>query len=295
VLLCFLVVQVAQPTQETSDGGPDLEPGETATLFYRRALAALATAGVPHLVGGGFAFAHYTRVRRYTKDLDLFVRPQDAEWAVGTIAEAGYRAEIVAPHWLGKAYSGQAFVDIIFSSGNGVCVVDDQWLEHAEPSHVLGMPVLLSPVEEMIWSKAFVLERERYDGADIGHLLRARGPVLDWERIVRRFEPHWHVLLSHLVLFWFTYPSERPAVPRWVMRELLQRLDGELDSAVPDRPVCQGTLLSSRQYLVDVEEWGLSDARLDPEVQMTKADVALLTRSIRAEEANGRAKAGGGR
>jgi hypothetical protein len=288
-------VQVAQQP-ETTEGGPALEPGETATLFYRRALSALAAAGVPHLVGGGFAFAHYTGVRRYTKDLDLFVRPQDADWAVGTIAEAGYRAEIVAPHWLGKAYCGQEFVDIIFSSGNGVCVVDDQWLEYAQPSHVLGMPVLLSPVEEMIWSKAFILERERYDGADIGHLLRARGRALDWERIVRRFEPHWHVLLSHLVLFWFTYPSERAAVPRWVMRELLQRLEGELDSEIPDQPVCQGTLLSSRQYLVDVEEWGLSDARLDhPEVQMTKSDVALLTRSIRAEEARDRTKAGGGR
>jgi hypothetical protein len=291
-------VQVAQKTEETPSSGRELEPGETATLFYRRALAALSAAGVPHLVGGGFAFGHYTGVRRYTKDLDLFVRPQDAEWAVGTIAEAGYRAEIVAPHWLGKAYSGQSFVDIIFSSGNGICVVDDQWLEHAEPGHVLGMPVLLSPVEEMIWSKAFVLERERYDGADIFHLLRARGRGLDWERLVRRFEPHWHVLLSHLVLFWFTYPSERAAVPRWVMRELLQRLQGEmeLDPEVPDHPVCQGTLLSSRQYLVDVEEWGLADARLDhPEVQMTKADIALLTRSIRAEEASGRAKAGGGR
>jgi hypothetical protein len=286
-------VQVAQITA-TPQSCP-LDPGQAAGQFYRRALAALASAGVPHLVGGGFAFAHYAGVSRYTKDLDLFVRPQDAKWAVRTIADAGYRAEIVAPHWLGKAYSGDAFIDIIFSSGNGVCVVDDQWLEHAQSGQVLDIPVRLSPVEEMIWSKAFVLERERYDGADIGHLLRARGRQLDWKRLFARFDPHWHVLLSHLVLFRFSYPSEREVIPRWVMQALLARMHEEVDSAAPEQPVCQGTLLSARQYLPDVEQWGFRDARLEPDGQMTAADIAQLTRSIRAEEDHGRTKARRGR
>jgi hypothetical protein len=274
---------------------PPDQPGEAAAQFYRHALAALASAGVPHLVGGGFAFAHYTNVHRYTKDLDLFVRPQDAEWAIGTIARAGYRAEIVAPHWLGKAHSGEAFIDVIFSSGNGVCVVDDEWLVHAEPGQVLDVSVLLSPAEEMIWSKAFVAERERYDGADIGHLLHARARGLDWERLFRRFDPHWHVLLSHLVLFRFAYPSQRDAIPRWVMQALLARLQRELDSPAPEEPLCQGTLLSARQYLPDVEQWGFRDARLDPPVQMTAADIAKLTREIREDEADARNKAGGRR
>jgi hypothetical protein len=290
-LLLHVVVQAAEMTEEPA-AVPSTQPGEAACRFYRRVLNALSSAGVPHLVGGGFAFSHYTGVRRYTKDLDVFVRPQDAEWAVGTIIQTGYQAEIVAPHWLGKAYSGQEFVDIIFSSGNGICVVDDAWLQHAERGQVLDVPVLLSPVEEMIWSKAFVLERERFDGADIGHLLRARGRELDWERLLRRFEPHWQVLLSHLVLYQFAYPSERSAVPRWVMRALATRLGQAVEEPVSEEPVCQGTLLSARQYLVDVEQWGFADARLGPEVQMTKADVDQLTRSIRADEANGHGKAG---
>jgi hypothetical protein len=267
-------------------------PGRPVILFYRNVLAALAAARVPHLVGGGFAFSHYTGVRRFKKDLDLFVRPGDAAWAARIIARAGYRAEMVAPHWLAKAHCGEAFIDIIFSSGNGVCVVDDQWFDHAEAAQVLDMPVQLSPVEEMIWSKAYVLERERYDGADITHLLRARGRVLDWKRVLRRFGPHWPVLLSHLVLFQFAYPTERGAVPGWVMRRLLRWTEKDLDSAMPDRPVCQGTLISARQYLPDVEEWGFDDARLDPAIQMTAADIALLTRSLRAEEEHGRTKAG---
>jgi hypothetical protein len=284
-------VQAAELTEQTSDIGPT----EVARRFYQEAIVALARAGVPHLVGGGFAFMHYTGVYRNTKDLDLFVRPRDAERAVAAVSAAGYRSEIVAPHWLGKAHCGDAFIDFIFSSGNGVCLVDDEWFAHAEVARVLDMPVLLNPVEEMIWSKAFVLERERYDGADIGHLLCARGEELDWGRLFRRFEPHWHVFLSHLVLFQFSYPSERALVPRWVMRELLGRAERELDSAPPEQPVCQGTLLSARQYLPDVEQFGFRDARLDPAVRMTEADIDLLTRSIRQQEADGKDKTGSGR
>jgi hypothetical protein len=259
------------------------ELGE-ARLFYQRVLGALAEEGVPVLIGGGFAFSNYTGIQRYTKDLDIFVRPDDAEWTLATIAEAGFRSEMVAPHWLGKAFSDQAFIDIVFSSGNGVAVVDDEWFEHAEAAEVLGTSVRLSPVEEMIWSKAFVLERERFDGADVAHLIRARGKGLDWERLFRRFDRHWHVLMAHLLFFRFSYPSERALVPRWVLRGLMGRLQHELESDVPDHQVCQGTLLSARQYLPDVELWGYHDARLDPDVQMTAADIALLTSSIRAQE-----------
>jgi len=261
---------------------------EGATLgFYRRVLGALLAEQVPFLVGGGFAFSHYTGIQRYTKDIDLFVRPRDAEWALGTMAAAGFRTEMVAAHWLGKAFCEDAFVDLVFSSGNGVAVVDDEWLGHAIAAPILGLNVQLCPVEEMIWSKAYVLERERYDGADIIHLIQARGRQLDWQRMFRRFDDHWQLLFSHLLLFRFVYPSHRSLVPRWVMRALMGRLRRELGSGAPDRPLCQGTLLSARQYLIDVERRGYDDARLDPAVQMTAADIAQLTRSIRAEEGHG--------
>jgi hypothetical protein len=259
-------------------------PSDEARRFYGDVLQALNRAKVPFLVGGGFAFSHYTGIKRWTKDLDVFVRPRDAEWLLGTIAQAGHRSELVAPHWLGKCWCGDAFVDVIFSSGNGLCVVDDEWFVHADEADVLGHRAWLCPVEEMIWSKAFVLERERYDGADVCHLIRARGTELDWERMFRRFDRHWHVLMSHLVLYRFAYPSERSAVPRWVMRGLLGRLQRELETDVPDQRTCHGTLLSARQYLVDVEEWGFRDARLDPEVSMNPSDIELLTRSLRAKD-----------
>jgi hypothetical protein len=94
-----------------------------------------------------------------------------------------------------------------------------------------------------------------------------------------RFEPHWRVLLSHLVLFGFIYPGEQSLVPQWVMDQLLARL-AEEGSARPAKPVCQGTLLSREQYLEDVGPQGYRDGRLRPLGNMSQTEVARWTAAI---------------
>jgi hypothetical protein len=254
--------------------------------FYRRVLQHLRDAKVPYLVGGAFALACFTEIRRYTKDLDLFIKREDFERVTDVLGRAGYRTELTFPHWLGKVYEGEAFVDLIFGSGNGAAPVDDAWFEHATPALVLGMPVRVSSPEEAIWSKAFIMERERYDGADVAHLLRECADQLDWTRLLQRFGPHWRVLLSHLVLFGFIYPAERTRVPAWLMDELVQRLAREAHAPPPRTDLCGGTLLSREQYLVDVEQQGLRDARVVPAGNMTPEDVAQWTRAIPGREAS---------
>ena len=44
--------------------------------------------------------------------------------------------------------------------------------------------------------------------------------------------------------------------------------------------ICRGTLLSRAQYLVDVNEWGYKDVRLEPRVAMSEDDIAHWTRAI---------------
>src|SRR2546421_11845684 len=93
--------------------------------FYCRTLTVLAPTGIDVLVGGAYAFARYTGIERHTKDLDIFVRPADAPRTLRTLAAAGYQVENTFPHWLGKAFCGDFYVDVIHSSGNGVATVDD--------------------------------------------------------------------------------------------------------------------------------------------------------------------------
>ena len=258
---------------------PLLTTPETAEL-YRTALEMLNRSGVPYMVGGTYAFHYYAGIARTTKDFDIFVRRQDTQRVLDVLNKAGFKTEIAFSHWLAKAHHGEKFIDVIFSSGNGVAEVDDEWYAHAVDVDVLGVPVKLCPPEEMIWSKALIMERERYDGADVAHLFRHCSGLLNWERLVTRFGAHWRVLLSHLILFGFIYPGERALIPAAVMREMLNRLLAELDVPTRDSKVCQGTLLSRAQYLVDIDEWGYEDARIEPRGNMTEEQVEVWTAAI---------------
>ena len=251
--------------------------------FYQSALRYLRKGNVPFLVGGAYSYARHTGLERHTKDFDLFVRPSDCDRALETLSAAGYSIERPFPHWLAKTYSGEHCIDLIYGSGNGIAVVDDDWFAYAVADRVMDTDVLLCPVEETIWSKAFVMERERYDGGDIAHLLRSAGRDLNWQRLLDRFGPHWRVLLSNLVLFGFIYPSDRETIPNWVMEELTSRLKQEAATPAPTDRVCQGPLLSRAQYLVDIEHWGYADARL-AHGYMRADDIELWTDAIATED-----------
>lgn len=259
----------------------ELDPQTRA--FYCQLMDILGKSQLPFLVGGGYAFERHTGIARQAKDLDLFIRPDDCPRILEVLSESGYQTEVTAPHWLAKAYSdsGEDFVDFIFNSANGHGAVDDLWFEYAVEEEVLGMPVRLCPVEETIWSKAYVMARDRFDGPDVAHLIRACSEQLDWSRLLRRFGDHWRVLFSHLILFGFIYPGERSHIPNWVMDDLFQRLQQEVNSPSEAEKVCQGTVLSPLQYLVDVEQWGYQDARVQPVGNMTEAELSQWTTHLK--------------
>jgi hypothetical protein len=169
---------------------------------------------------------------------------------------------------------------MIFSAGNGVAVVDDLWFKYAVPEKVLGMDVKLIPAEEMLWSKGLIMERERFDGADVAHVLHAVGPRLDWRRLIDRYAAYWRVLYAHLTLFGFIYPSDRDRIPKWVMEELGNRLANETKQPPPKEKVCNGTIISRQQYLKDVTDWGYKDARLRPLGNLSAGEIAHWTKGI---------------
>jgi Nucleotidyl transferase of unknown function (DUF2204) len=252
---------------------------QDTNTFYRRTLHVLSDAAVPFLVGGSHAFLEYTGIVRNTKDFDLFLRRDDMDRAMRALQDAGYRTELTFPHWLGKAWQHEDFVDLVFNSGNGVCRVDDGWFDHAVETQVLGMPVKIVPCEELLWQKAFIMERERFDGADIMHILRARGAQLAWDRLLGRFGDRWPLLYTYLVFFSFVYPGEAQALPAAVLDDLAARHVALRAAPASDR-VCQGTLVSRAQYLIDIGQYGYADARLAPRGSMSAEDAIFWTWAI---------------
>jgi hypothetical protein len=94
------------------------------------------------------------------------------------------------------------------------------------------------------------------------------------------------VLLSHLVLFGYIYPGERDKIPTEIIDDLIARLRSEQRTTGANR-ICNGTLLSRKQYLLDIQERGFLDARLQRRVHMNAKDIAHWTRAI-AKEQNAR-------
>jgi hypothetical protein len=256
-----------------------VEPTDSQPASFRRCLLSLADAGAPTLVGGATAMTAYCGVQRVPKDLDVFTRSGDLLAVLEILRRAGFHTEIPYQHWLAKAYDHDgSFIDVIFNSGNGNVPVDDEWFAHSSAAVAIGVPVALCPAEEMIWSKAFVMERERFDGADVAHLLLSCGPTLDWARLLRRFGEHWPVLLSHCLMFVYAFPDAAQSVPAWVMARLLGRVSLEHRGGETNR-LCRGTLLSREQYLPDLAR-GWHDARLPPTGSMSADEIEAWTQAI---------------
>ena len=194
------------------------------------------------------------------------VRRRDWPAIARALREQNIYTRLPFPHWLGKALHGKSQVDVIFSGGNGLTKVDDDGSRAASRPACSASTCSLSPPEELLWSKAFVMERERFDGADVLHLILAMVDDLDWRHLCERFRGHEKVLLAHVVLFQDVYPDHASRLPRWLIPALL---DAQDPAAMFSTRLCRGTLLSRAQYLVDVEKRGFADARRPPFGPMT--------------------------
>ena len=226
---------------------------------------------IDFLVGGAYALAHYTGINRDTKDFDLFLRPADVSLALAIWRNAGYTANYTFTHWLAKVKCGRVYVDIIFRSGNGLGAVDGVWFQQAREAIIFDTQVKVVPPEELIWQKAYIMERERFDGADVAHMLSALGEDLDWKRLVKRFGGDWRVLWSHLILFGFIYPSKRYLIPSELVKDFSTRVLKEQSKPFAGDPICNGTLLSRIQYEPDLQEF--LDARTATRSEMDDEEI----------------------
>jgi len=231
---------------------------EEARSFYKEAILLLKESGVPFMLGGAFALKVHTGVHRDTKDLDVFCRPKDFHKILKFFAAKGFETQLTDIRWLAKIFKGGYFVDIIFSTVNNICAVEDSWFEHAVKDEYSGEEVLFLSAEDLIWCKLYVQNRERFDGADVNHIILKAGKELDWKRLLNRLDrhEHWHLLLAQLVIFQFVYPSEfQDIIPEWLYKKLLKRAGSQYKLPPTVVKVCRGPIIDQTQYSIDIKEW----------------------------------------
>ena len=234
---------------------PSEAPEEQVGLF-RDVLEALERNRVPYAVSGAFALRQHTGICRYTKDLDLFLTAQNCDAGMRCLREAGMKCEVADPVWLAKARRDGYFVDLITGMSNGVIVVEDSWIQRAWPAVVYGVTTRVLAPEELVASKIFVTRRERFDGADIAHVIYGTHGNFDWQREMDLVGEHWEMLFWALVLFRYVYPGQSHYVPAEIWCELLRRFEREVRNPDP-KAQFRGSLVDDNMFAIDLNEWEL--------------------------------------
>lgn len=246
----------AKPLPVSSSTPPEFAPEQRQ--MYVEVLRLFAASCIPFAVSGAFALYQHTGIWRDTKDLDLFLDVADIPRALAALSSGGFETEVTDPVWLCKARQGDFFVDLITGMSNATITVQSDWIKRATEANVLGVSVKVLAAEELIASKLFVARRERYDGADIVHVIHGAAEKLDWARILTLLGEHWMVLLWTLILYQYIYPAHSKFVPRTLWNDLLSRLRNELEHPNP-HAVFRGSLIDDKMFSIDVEEWGMTN------------------------------------
>ena len=239
---------------------------EKQETLAREVLRALEHEGIPYAVAGAFALLEHTGICRTTKDLDLFLTAENWSAALRYLESHGFECEVCDPVWLAKVHRGNFFVDLITGMSNATISVEESWIRNARPASVLGIETRVLAPEELLVSKLFVTRRERFDGADIAHIIYGTQGKLDWGRILHLIGKHWEMLLWALILFRYVYPAKSDYVPALVWQELLGRFMKQISE--PDgQAKFRGSLIDDNMFAIDVKDWGLENLLEEYRVQ----------------------------
>jgi predicted nucleotidyltransferase len=151
---------------------------ETLLRVAGEAIGAIERRNIPYAFIGGVASALYGRPR-WTHDVDLFVRPQDADAVLDALGEEGFDIQRTDPFWLFKGIKEGVLVDVIFRS-TGDIYLDDEMLERSAVEVFKGIKMRVVAPEDLVVIKAVV-----HDEKTPRHWFDALG-ILDWDYLVRR-------------------------------------------------------------------------------------------------------------
>jgi hypothetical protein len=162
-------------------------PGETdleaLVEAMKKAAAALKDAGIPFVLAGGLA-AWARGGPESEHDVDFLVKPEDAERALQSLAEAGMKTERPPEGWLYKAYSGDAMIDLIFDPSGGR--VTDDVLARGDELEVMAMPLNVASLEDVMVTKLLAVNEQDPEYRSVLEVARALREQIDWSDVRER-------------------------------------------------------------------------------------------------------------
>jgi predicted nucleotidyltransferase len=156
---------------------------ETFLRVAGEAIQAVERRGIPYAFIGGVASALHGRPR-WTHDVDLFVRPDDADRVLEALAEEGFAVQRTDSFWLYKGIKDGVLVDVIFRS-TGDIYLDEEMLGRSSIEEFKGLRLRVVAPEDLVVIKAVVHDEKtpRHWFDALGIIAKAE---LDWDYLVRR-------------------------------------------------------------------------------------------------------------
>lgn len=187
------------------------EVAEELTDSLKRAVAALEGQGVPYLLGGGLG-CWARGGPPSSNDIDLMIKPADAERAQAALAGAGMRPETPPEQWLLKAWDGEILIDLIFEPSG--MQIDDEAIERGEELSVMAMQVRVMDLDDILVTKLLALDEHSADYRDLILITRSLREQISWEQLRERtgaspFARAFFVLADGLEIS--TVPAQAPS------------------------------------------------------------------------------------
>jgi hypothetical protein len=217
---------------------------------YHRVIQEARAAGIPFAFGGAFATAVYTGDLRNTKDFDFYILPSGRPPMIEAISRSGlqdyYDRLPYDRSWIYRASQGDIIVDAIWAMANQRAAVDSPWLTRGPEVTLRGERLRAIPIEELIWSKLYVLQRERSDWGDVLRLLDARAQSVDWDRLLSRMGEDTPLLTGAVSVLAWLDPDRARDIPGRVWGRIGLR---------PPQPAHDAELSRKRAGLLDSRPW----------------------------------------
>jgi Uncharacterised nucleotidyltransferase len=153
------------------------------TDSLKRSCAALEAQGIPYVLGGGLG-CWARGGPPSSNDIDLMIKPEDAERAQGALAEAGMRPDTPPEQWLLKAWDGDILIDLIFEPSG--MRIDDEVIERGEVMGVMAMQIRVMDLDDILTTKLLALDEHSADYRDLILITRSLREQIDWAQLRER-------------------------------------------------------------------------------------------------------------
>jgi predicted nucleotidyltransferase len=150
------------------------------------AVATLRDRGVPFVLGGSLA-AWARGGPEPQNDLDLMLKPADADAALEALANAGMRVERPPEEWLYKAWRDEVMIDLIFKPAG--IEVNDELLGRADTISVAAVATPVMALEDVMVTMLCAIDEHALDYSRLVAIARALREQIDWAQLEGRTAP----------------------------------------------------------------------------------------------------------